>query len=63
MAYLKALRLKAVHRQLQMAAPTTAAIADTAKEFGFWSLGHFSRDYKTMFDELPSQTLHRELKK
>jgi AraC family ethanolamine operon transcriptional activator len=57
MAYLKTLRLYAVRTQLQRAEPTTTAIAEIAKRFGFQSLGHFSRDYKTMFGELPSETL------
>lgn len=59
-AYLKTLRLQAVRTQLQQADPATTAIADIAKRFGFQSLGHFSRDYKTMFGELPSKTLKRE---
>ena len=57
MAYLKALRLQAVRTQLQLANPETTAIAEIANRFGFQSLGHFSRDYKTMFGELPSETL------
>lgn len=57
MAYLKTLRLQAVRAQLQAADPATTAIADIANRFGFQSLGHFSRDYKTMFGELPSATL------
>lgn len=62
MAYLKTLRLYAVRTQLQWAEPTTTAIAEIAKRFGFRSLGHFSRDYKTMFGELPSETLKHPLK-
>jgi AraC family ethanolamine operon transcriptional activator len=57
MAYLKALRLQAVCTQLQLADPEITAIAEIANRFGFQSLGHFSRDYKTMFGELPSDTL------
>nr|RNJ67938.1 MAG: AraC family transcriptional regulator [Leptolyngbya sp. IPPAS B-1204] len=57
MAYLKALRLQAVRTQLQLADPEATAIADIANLYGFHSLGHFSRDYKTMFGELPSETL------
>jgi AraC family ethanolamine operon transcriptional activator len=57
MAYLKTLRLQAVRTQLQLADPATTAIAEIANRFGFQSLGHFSRDYKTMFGELPSETL------
>jgi AraC family ethanolamine operon transcriptional activator len=62
MAYLKTLRLYAVRTQLQQAEATTTAIAEIAKRFGFRSLGHFSRDYKTMFGELPSETLKHPLK-
>lgn len=57
MAYLKTLRLQAVRSQLQLADPATTAIAEIANRFGFQSLGHFSRDYKTMFGELPSETI------
>ncbi|MGI0488588.1 helix-turn-helix domain-containing protein [Pantanalinema rosaneae CENA516] len=57
MAYLKTLRLQAVRTQLQRADPETTAIAEIANRFSFQSLGHFSRDYKTMFGELPSDTL------
>jgi AraC family ethanolamine operon transcriptional activator len=57
MAYLKTLRLQAVRTQLQQANPDTTAIAEIANRFGFQSLGHFSRDYKIMFGELPSETL------
>jgi len=57
MAHLKALRLQAVRTQLQCADPATAAIVEIANRFGFQSMGHFSRDYKTMFGELPSETL------
>lgn len=62
MAYLKTLRLYAVRTQLQQTEPTTTAIAEIAKRFRFRSLGHFSRDYKTMFGELPSETLKHPLK-
>lgn len=57
MAYLKALRLQAVRTQLQLGDPATTVIAEIANRFEFQSLGHFSRDYKTMFGELPSETL------
>ena len=57
MAYLKTLRLQTVHRALKTADPTNTNIIAIANQFGFWSMGHFSRDYKQMFDELPSATL------
>lgn len=57
MAYLKTLRLQAVRTQLQLVDPMATEIAAIANRFGFQSLGHFSRDYKMMFGELPSETL------
>lgn len=59
MAYLKTLRLQAVRTQLQRADPAATEIAEIANRFSFQSLGHFSRDYKTMFGELPSETLRQ----
>lgn len=56
MAYLKTLRLQAVHQALKTADPTTTKIIAIANQSGFWSMGHFSRDYKQMFGELPSAT-------
>lgn len=57
MAYLKVLRLTAARRQLRQSEPGQTTVADVASHFGFWSSGHFSRDYKTLFGELPSATL------
>lgn len=59
MAYLKILRLQGVHRKLKTANSATQTIANIANQFGFWSLSHFSRDYKQVFGELPSETFKR----
>lgn len=59
MTYLKVLRLHAVHKVLKAADPSTTKIEIIANRFGFWSAGHFGRDYKQMFGELPSKTLKR----
>jgi AraC family ethanolamine operon transcriptional activator len=59
MAYLKTLRLMGVHRALKEANPDSKTIVNIASQFGFWSMGHFSRDYKQMFGELPQATLKR----
>lgn len=54
-AYLRALRLNEARRTLKAHAgqPITAL----ASELGFASASHFTRHYKLMFDELPSETL------
>lgn len=57
MDYLKRLRLSAVRRVLQRADREHIKITDVAMDWGFWHMGHFSRDYRVMFGESPSQTL------
>jgi AraC family ethanolamine operon transcriptional activator len=60
MAFLKVQRLNGIRRALLAADPSQNTVSQLAKEWGFWSLGHFARDYKQLFDETPSQTLSRE---
>lgn len=54
-AYLRALRLNEARRTLKLTAdqPITAV----ATTLGFSSASHFTRHYRLMFDELPSDTL------
>jgi AraC family ethanolamine operon transcriptional activator len=59
MAYLKQLRLHAIRKALQAADPTTTTVWEIMGQFGFWSSGHFARDYKALFGESPSETLRR----
>ena len=57
MEYLKIQRLQRVHRSLQRTSDKNTTVMAIAHQFGFWSAGHFTRDYKTMFGERPSETL------
>ncbi|WP_448561721.1 helix-turn-helix domain-containing protein [Trichothermofontia sp.] len=59
MAYFKAQRLNGVHRHLKVANPEEAKVKEIALQWGFQHMGHFSQDYKAMFNESPSQTLRR----
>lgn len=54
-AYLRALRLNEARRALK--AGDQPPITQLAATLGFASASHFTRHYKLMFDELPSQTL------
>lgn len=54
-AFLRAHRLNGVRRLLKDAHSVTEA----ATAWGFWHFGHFSQEYKKLFSELPSDTLHR----
>ena len=33
-------------------------ILNIANDWGFWHMGQFAADYKSLFGELPSETLH-----
>jgi AraC family ethanolamine operon transcriptional activator len=57
--YLKVRRLHAVRQHLKARDPENCTIAILASQFGFYSPSHFTRDYKAMFGELPSETLQR----
>jgi AraC family transcriptional regulator, ethanolamine operon transcriptional activator len=54
-AYLRALRLNEARRALK--ARRQPPITELANTLGFSSASHFTRHYKLMFDELPSETL------
>jgi AraC-like DNA-binding protein len=54
--YLKILRLNRV-RQALRARSRSVTIFDVAADHGFWHMGHFSTQYRTLFGETPSQTL------
>lgn len=54
-AYLRAVRLDHVRRELLSARSVTEA----ATRWGFWHFGNFSSEYRTQFGELPSQTIQR----
>jgi len=56
--FLKARRLFAA-RRLLLAAPPQRTISEIAMDLGFFDLGRFAHDYRTMFGELPSQILAR----
>ena len=56
--FVRGVRLRHVRNLLLAAAPNASVIA-IAMKCGFQSLGHFSRDYRKAFGELPSETLRR----
>lgn len=56
-AYMRALRLNAVHRALRRNQDDT--VHDIAIQWGFWHVSRFATDYRQLFGELPSTTLKR----
>ena len=57
-AYAKTLRLNAARQDLLQGGATTR-VTDVALDWGFLHFGWFSQDYRRLFGETPSQTLHR----
>jgi AraC family ethanolamine operon transcriptional activator len=59
LAYVRFERLGQVHRELHGARRTEVSVTEAAMRWGFWHLGQFSRDYRSLFGECPSATLAR----
>lgn len=57
-AYLQAMRLDGVRRELVPGDPAVK-VADVANRWGFWHMGQFAADYRRHFGERPSETLAR----
>lgn len=57
-AYIRAIRLNGVRREL-LGADEDRRVYDIAVRWGFWHFGQFSADYKRQFGESPSHTLQR----
>jgi AraC family ethanolamine operon transcriptional activator len=53
--FLRAIRLNKVLRDISL----HGSVTDSATRSGFFHFGHFAREYKKLFGELPSQTLRR----
>ena len=59
-AFLRHQRLHGVRRTLRTTPPVPGAIKESALQWGFWHMGHFSREYRSLFGESPSMTLSRQ---
>ncbi len=57
--YLVVYRLNCVRDDLCRFGSDDLKIADVANRWGFWHMGGFAADYRTLFGELPSETLQR----
>ncbi|WP_237152141.1 helix-turn-helix domain-containing protein [Oryzibacter oryziterrae] len=60
MAFLKQTRLRRA-RDLLLAADRHVTITEVIFSCGFGNTGHFAREYKELFGELPSETLRRRV--
>jgi AraC-like DNA-binding protein len=58
--YLKLYRFSRARQQLAAAEPERTTVTEIGLRWGFWELGRFAGEYRTMFGELPSQTLQKQ---
>ena len=57
--YLLLRRMALVRSSLREAVTDTTSVTDIAMRFGFWNLGRFAVEYRALFGETPSATLHQ----
>ena len=55
--FIKLLKLNHTHEDLQLADPKTTNVSDIALKWGFLHFSRFSKEYKSLFGVLPSETL------
>ena len=61
--YMRMLKLSRARRALMSARNRSVTVAKIATRLGFTELGRFSVEYREMFGESPSTTLHQPLRK
>jgi AraC-like DNA-binding protein len=52
--YMRAIRLNHVRQLLRKSSSTELTVRDAAHRWGFFHSGHFTQDYRDLFDEMPS---------
>lgn len=57
--YLRMLRLNGARNDLLNCGSGRTQVKDVVARWGFWHLSRFSAEYRSVYDELPSQTIAR----
>jgi AraC-like DNA-binding protein len=57
--YLLLRRMHLARRAMRESAPTATTVTEIATRCGFWQFGRFAGEYRSLFGEAPSATLHR----
>lgn len=57
--YMRAIRLNHVRQLLRKSPPADLTVRDAAQRWGFFHSGHFTQDYRELFDAMPSDNRPR----
>jgi AraC-like DNA-binding protein len=57
--YLMFRQMHFARQALRDGSPGTTTVTEIATQYGFWQFGRFAGEYKALFGEAPSATLHR----
>jgi AraC-like DNA-binding protein len=55
--YIRKVRMKRVHEELRAAHPEATTVASIANKWGFYHGGRFAREYRSLYNCAPSETL------
>jgi AraC-like DNA-binding protein len=58
-AFIRCQRLHGARRELLAASATPGKVSEVALRWGFWHMGHFSANYRSLFGESPTHTVRR----
>ncbi|MCK5456481.1 MAG: AraC family transcriptional regulator, partial [Melioribacteraceae bacterium] len=58
--FIKTIKLNSIYRALKANSSYDIAINNIANQYGLWHMGQFAKDYKNLFGELPSETIHNK---
>ena len=57
--YLLLRRMHLARQALRDGSPGATTVTEIATQYGFWQFGRFAGEYRSLFGEAPSATLHR----
>lgn len=60
MQYLRLIRLNGARRHLRQTPSKSLTVQDVAADWGFWHFSQFSSDYRKLFGQSPSQSMHQK---